>query len=848
MSPERAARYFWLLVTAHVVVWTLARLLAEPNAPLDLVEMAYLGHEWQLGYPNHPPLAAWVTEATVVLGGGSLWAVYLASQLAMVTCLWAAWRLGRELLSPGAALLGAAVLECCLYYHFTTSHVNNNVALYPFWALAVLFFHRALTASAPRDWLATGACVGIGFLAKYSMAVLVVAMVAFMLVVPAARRHWRRPGPYLALGVALVIVAPHLYWAAREHFPAVQWAIERTRDPDQRPRAINVLAFARDQLPAVLPIVAVLLPLTGLRWRLRRLDPVERFSRAFLVAMALGPFAIQVVLALALDLRLRSMYGSQLWTFTGVLILFSLALRPETVRWRTAATGCGLLAVGMVAAAIVYDQAWPYVNGQPMSVHFPGRETAARVHAVWRERFDQPLLVVGGEWMLAANAALYSRPRLQVYSGGPYARHPDPSPRDNPWTSDEALKRTGGILLWSADRQEPSIAARLCRRFPTLELLDPVALRWETGAAIAPLRVAMAVIPPKSDEAASARRRSAPAIAGCPRGPEERERGAPLKRRGILSAAVNADTEEQPRMDKPAIGFIGLGRMGGPMARNLARAGYTVSVFDVDAAAAAKAVSVPGTTRHDSPGDVAASSAVLFTALPNDEIVRGTYLGPKGVVERGTPGLVTCDCSTVSPEVSQAISDAARHKGIFHMDTPMLGSSPQAESGEIFFMVGGDRDTLPAIQPMLDVMGRLTMYVGPSGTGNRIKLLHNALGAVNAAAVAESLALCVTLGVDPKTYYDVVKNGGGMAYSTYFDRRAMRVIEGNFDPTFTLELMLKDVTLASQMAGSQLEHMPILRDTLAAFTEGKRAGWGSEDFSGVTHVIEDRFGRKISAG
>ena len=137
---------------------------------------------------------------------------------------------------------------------------------------------------------------------------------------------------------------------------------------------------------------------------------------------------------------------------------------------------------------------------------------------------------------------------------------------------------------------------------------------------------------------------------------------------------------------------------------------------------------------------------------------------------------------------------------------------------------------------MLDVMGRLTMYVGPSGTGNRIKLLHNALGAVNAAAVAESLALCVTLGVDPKTYYDVVKNGGGMAYSTYFDRRAMRVIEGNYDPTFTLELMLKDVTLASQMAGSQLEHMPILRDTLAAFTEGKRAGWGGEDFSGVTHV------------
>jgi 4-amino-4-deoxy-L-arabinose transferase-like glycosyltransferase len=436
----------------------------------------------------------------------------------MVTCLWAAWRLGRELLSPGAALLGAAVLECCLYYNFTTSEVNNNVALYPFWALAVLFFYRALTASSARAWLATGACVGIGLLAKYSMAILVVTMVAFMLAVPAARRHWRGPGPYLALGIALVIVAPHLYWAARQHFPAVQWALDRTRDPDHRSRFVNVLSFARDQLPAVLPIVAVLVPVTGLRWRLRRLDPGERFARAFLLAMGLGPFAVQVLLALALDLRLRSMYGSQLWTFTGVLILFSLALRTETLRWRSAAAGCGLVGVGMVVAAIVYDQAWPYVNGQPMSVHFPGRDAAALVHAVWRERFDQPLLIVGGEWMLAANAALYSRPRLQVYAGGPHARDPRPSPRHNPWTSDEALERSGGILLWSADRQDPSFTELMCRRFPTLEVLDPVALRWETGANIAPLRVAIAVIPPGSDQAPSGRLEIDPMGTRCARG------------------------------------------------------------------------------------------------------------------------------------------------------------------------------------------------------------------------------------------------------------------------------------------------------------------------------------------
>ena len=294
------------------------------------------------------------------------------------------------------------------------------------------------------------------------------------------------------------------------------------------------------------------------------------------------------------------------------------------------------------------------------------------------------------------------------------------------------------------------------------------------------------------------------------------------------------------------IGFIGLGRMGGPMARNLAAAGYPVHAFDVDAAAAARLTAASNATIERSPRDVAAKTNVLFTALPNDQIVRDTYLGDRGILSGAQAGLITCDCSTVSPEVSQDIDAAAAARGVTHMDTPMLGSSPQAESGEVFFIVGGQHDKLAVIQPMLDVMGRLTMYVGPSGTGNRIKLLHNALGAVNAVAVAESLSLCVKLGVDPKTYYEVVKNGGGMAYSTYFDRRALRVIEGVFDPTFTLDLMQKDVTLAAQMAGASLHHMPILRETLAAFNEGKSGGWANEDFSGVTHVVEKRFGRSIS--
>ena len=138
------------------------------------------------------------------------------------------------------------------------------------------------------------------------------------------------------------------------------------------------------------------------------------------------------------------------------------------------------------------------------------------------------------------------------------------------------------------------------------------------------------------------------------------------------------------------IGFIGLGRMGGPVARNLAAAGHSVHVFDVDSVAAKKAGAQRGIVAEASPRDVAARAAVVFSALPNDVVVTETYLGPGGVLAGAARGLVTCDCSTVSPEVSRTIAAAAQATGVTHLDTPMLGSSPQAESGEIFFMVGGD--------------------------------------------------------------------------------------------------------------------------------------------------------------
>ena len=295
------------------------------------------------------------------------------------------------------------------------------------------------------------------------------------------------------------------------------------------------------------------------------------------------------------------------------------------------------------------------------------------------------------------------------------------------------------------------------------------------------------------------------------------------------------------------VGFIGLGTMGMPMATNLAKGGVPLVAYDASPAARTAAAALPGATVATSVADAAARCAVLFTCLPNDAIVREVYLGPGGIASAAPRGLVTCDCSTVSPQVTTALHAALRQRGVDHMDTPMLGSQPQAVEGQIFFIVGGEAGRLPVIAPYLEIMGKMHMYVGGSGMANRVKLIHNGLAAVTSVAVAEALAVCVQSGVDPGTFYDVVKNGGGMAYGTYFDRRAKRVLDGEFSPTFMLELMRKDATLALDLARSVLVPAPILEETKRTYDEALDSGWRREDFSAVTHVVEKRIGRRLSA-
>lgn len=308
------------------------------------------------------------------------------------------------------------------------------------------------------------------------------------------------------------------------------------------------------------------------------------------------------------------------------------------------------------------------------------------------------------------------------------------------------------------------------------------------------------------------------------------------------------DSSSMPANDNPIeistpLGFIGIGAMGLPMCRQLAEAGYALSVSDPAADARRQAAAIEGVSVAGTAQDAAAVSAVLFTCLPNDAVLREVYLGDAGLLAALSEGCITVDCSTVSPSATREIHDALAARGVRHLDAAMLGSVPQAETGEIGFVIGGPKDAYDRTAPLFDILGRFRTYAGPSGAGNRIKLIHQTLVACNAVAVAEAVALCLKTDTDLDSFYDVVCNGGGMAYSRYFERRIPRMREGNFESLFTLAFMKKDVGLARDLAQTAAFDAPILEQVFARYEQASEAGWDAEDFSAVAHLYERAIGR-----
>lgn len=296
---------------------------------------------------------------------------------------------------------------------------------------------------------------------------------------------------------------------------------------------------------------------------------------------------------------------------------------------------------------------------------------------------------------------------------------------------------------------------------------------------------------------------------------------------------------------RPTIGLIGLGIMGRPMARNLIKAGYALTVHNRSSGPVEEIVA-EGATAADSPRAVAAAVDVVITMLPDSPDVEAVLRGPDGVLAGVRQGAIIIDMSTISPLVAKALAEEATAKGARMLDAPVSGGDKGAIAGTLSIMVGGDAATFEEARPVFAAMGKTIVHVGPSGAGQTVKSCNQIVVALAYQAISEALVLGARAGVEPQKIIEVLN--GGLAATRVMEMRGPTMIEHNFAPGFRLRLHHKDLGIALETAKAYGVPLPAtaLVDQVVASLRAK--GREDLDHSAIMTYIEDLAGWQIGQG
>jgi 2-hydroxy-3-oxopropionate reductase len=292
------------------------------------------------------------------------------------------------------------------------------------------------------------------------------------------------------------------------------------------------------------------------------------------------------------------------------------------------------------------------------------------------------------------------------------------------------------------------------------------------------------------------------------------------------------------------IGFIGLGIMGKPMAKNLLKAGHQIVCFDIVAENVANVVAA-GAQSAPSAKAVAEQCATIITMLPNSPHVKEAVLGKGGVLEGAKNGTIIIDMSSIAPLASQEIAKACAAKGVKMIDAPVSGGEPKAVDGTLSIMVGGDEALFNSVKDILLKMGSSAVYCGPIGAGNTTKLANQVIVAVNIAACAEAFTLAKKAGVDPVRVMDAIK--GGLAGSTVMNAKVPMMLANNFKPGFKIDLHIKDLANALDTGHGVGAPLPLTAALMEMMQTLKADGCGQNDHSGLAKYYAKLSGTPIGS-
>jgi 3-hydroxyisobutyrate dehydrogenase len=293
------------------------------------------------------------------------------------------------------------------------------------------------------------------------------------------------------------------------------------------------------------------------------------------------------------------------------------------------------------------------------------------------------------------------------------------------------------------------------------------------------------------------------------------------------------------------VGFIGVGNMGNPMAGNVLKQSFPMTVFDLNAKAMENLVQA-GATKAGSAGEVVDNAEIVLTSLPASPDVETMYLAPGGLVDRAKPGTILIDLSSVLPSTPRKIEPRAKARGVHFLEAPVSGGVSGARAATLAIMVGGEAEPLERAKPVLRAIGPNIFHVGPVGAGNIVKAINNMMACVNGVAMMEGLAVGVKAGLDPMTVYEVVKASSGG--SKALERIPRALIPRDFEPGFKVALMNKDLETFTTIAKEL--HVPISFANVAQRYQqmALAAGLGEQDTSVVMTLIEQLAATKVPQG
>ena len=293
----------------------------------------------------------------------------------------------------------------------------------------------------------------------------------------------------------------------------------------------------------------------------------------------------------------------------------------------------------------------------------------------------------------------------------------------------------------------------------------------------------------------------------------------------------------------PTVAFIGVGTMGAHMSRRLLEAGHTVRAFDPSAVALARAVAL-GAERAGSPRDAAAGAGFAVLSLPSPAVVEEVVAGPEGVLGALDPGGVIVDMSTIDPETTRRLHARAAEHGSSFLDAPVSGGVAGAESGRLTIMVGGDEEALERCRPLLANLGTTIVRVGPSGSGQVVKLCNNMMVAIVVAGLAETIVTGRKAGVDASTLASVIRASAGGSWILE-NHMPLTTFEDDYTPRFSLDLLYKDVALFGGLADGLGVPVPLSAGTEEILKTARSRGLGALDETIVVRMYEELAGVRL---